>query len=254
MTNQNFSYGAHTVYALLQLSPQKIMHIWLQENRKDTQIRKIMHLARQHGISIQVISRADLNRLVGHEKHQGMIAQLKPESKKNMEDLEDWLSELKEPPFLLVLDQIQDPHNLGACLRSADAAGVHGVIFPKDRSVSITGIVRKVASGATESLPIFQVTNLARTLVMLRDRDIRVVGADADAKCTLFESKLTGSLAVVMGNEGTGLRRLTKENCDELLSIPMVGTVSSLNVSVATGIFLFEAVRQRTICADKYRL
>jgi 23S rRNA (guanosine2251-2'-O)-methyltransferase len=155
------------------------------------------------------------------------------------------LDALTVPAFLLVLDGVQDPHNLGACLRSADAAGVHAVIAPKDKSVGLTPTVVKVASGAAESVPFIQVTNLARTLRSLKDRNIWIYGAAAEADQTLYQAKLTGSIALVLGAEGSGLRRLTREHCDGLLTIPMRGSVSSLNVSVATGIFLFEALRQR---------
>jgi 23S rRNA (guanosine2251-2'-O)-methyltransferase len=159
--------------------------------------------------------------------------------------LPELLEALTVPPFLLILDGVQDPHNLGACLRSADAAGVHAVIVPKDRAVSLTAVVHKVAAGATESLPFIQVTNVARTIRELKVRNIWVFGFSDNAKANLFQANLTGPLALVMGAEGTGLRHLTEELCDEIYAIPMAGTVPSLNVSVATGICLFEAVRQR---------
>jgi 23S rRNA (guanosine2251-2'-O)-methyltransferase len=156
------------------------------------------------------------------------------------------LDTLTEPPLLLILDCIQDPHNLGACLRSANGAGVHAVITPKDRSVSITEVVRRVACGAAEKTPLVQVTNLARTMKELQQKGVWIVGTNLSATRSVFDSKLTGPLALVVGSEGEGIRRLTSDTCDELIRIPMHGTVESLNVSVATGICLFEAVRQRT--------
>ncbi len=166
---------------------------------------------------------------------------------KSENDLYDILDKLKEPPFLLILDNVQDPHNLGACLRSADGAGVHAVIAPKDRSVSLTPAARSVASGAAERVPFVAVTNLARTIDRLKERNIWAVGTADETDKSLFEADLTGPLVVVMGSEGQGLRRLTREHCDYLVRFPMSGSVESLNVSVATGICLFEAVRQRTV-------
>jgi 23S rRNA (guanosine2251-2'-O)-methyltransferase len=159
--------------------------------------------------------------------------------------IDQFLETLETAPFLLVLDGVQDPHNLGACLRTAEAAGIHAVIVPENNSASLTPVARKVASGAAEVLPVFRVTNLARTLSQLKERGIWLIGAAMEGKQTVFEADLKGPLAIVMGAEGTGLRRLTSETCDSLVKIPMHGTVASLNVSVATGIFLFEAVRQR---------
>jgi len=160
------------------------------------------------------------------------------------------LDQLAEPPFLLVLDQVQDPHNLGACLRSADAAGVHGVIAPRDNAVGLTPTVHKVASGAARTVPFFQVTNLARVLRTLKERGIWLVGAAGEAEQSIYQADLTGPLALVMGAEDTGLRRLTREECDFLVRIPMRGHVESLNVSVATGVVLFEALRQRGAAVD----
>jgi len=164
---------------------------------------------------------------------------------KNEDDLWQIMDALNEPPFFLILDEIQDPHNLGACLRSADAAGVHAVIIPKDRSVSLTNTVREIASGAAEHIPVIQVTNLVHTMKQLKEKGVWIVGTADSAEKRFYEIDLTGPLAVVMGNEGKGLRRLTSENCDFLVYIPMQGFVSCLNVSVATGVVLFEAVRQR---------
>jgi len=174
-----------------------------------------------------------------------------PAGVKSESDLSEILRSLAEPPFLLLLDNVQDPHNLGACLRSADAAGVHAVIVPKDRSVSLTPVVRTVACGAAEKIPFVQVTNLARTMDQLREAGVWLVGTAGEATQNLYEIDLTGPLGIVMGAEGSGLRRLTRERCDFLARIPMLGSVESLNVSVATGVCLFEAVRQRLAASSK---
>ena len=179
------------------------------------------------------------------EQHQGIIANVKAARTLNEKDLDDIIAK-ETTPFFLVLDGVTDPHNLGACLRSADAAGVHGVIVPKDKSAKLNGTARKVACGAAETVPFIQVTNLARTLRDIKEAGVWVVGTAGETDTTLFNANLTGPMAVVMGAEGDGMRRLTREHCDELVKIPMVGTVSSLNVSVATGICLFEVLRQRT--------
>ena len=177
--------------------------------------------------------------------HQGVIARGNVPQVKSEAFLDDLLESLEQPPFLLILDGVQDPHNLGACLRTADAAGIHAIIVPKDRSVSLTPTVRKVASGAAQTVPLIQVTNLARTMKLLASHQIWIIGTAGETDATLYQSDLRGSLALVMGTEGKGMRRLTRENCDALVKIPMQGSVESLNVSVATGITLFEAVRQR---------
>jgi 23S rRNA (guanosine2251-2'-O)-methyltransferase len=186
-----------------------------------------------------------LDRDAGHANHQGVLAQCRAAAERTEGELPGLLASLSGPALLLVLDGIQDPHNLGACLRSADAAGAQAVILPKDNAAPITPVVRKVASGAAEVLPVFQVTNLARTLDELKDAGVWLIGAAGEAEQTLYDVDLRGPVALVLGAEGTGLRRLTREKCDHLARIPMAGTVESLNVSVATGIFLFEAVRQR---------
>lgn len=176
-------------------------------------------------------------------RHSDMAARLTVGSEDKLFDI---LDKLTEPPFLLILDCIQDPHNLGACLRSANGAGVHAVVMPKDRSVSITEVVRRVACGAAEKTPVIQVTNLARFMKQIQEKGVWIVGTHLSASRSVFESKLTGPLALVVGSEGEGIRRLTADTCDDLIRIPMHGSVESLNVSVATGICLFEAVRQRT--------
>jgi 23S rRNA (guanosine2251-2'-O)-methyltransferase len=204
-----------------------------------------METATQRGIPIFPEASSKLNRLSGGARHQGVIAQYKDNAlEKNEEDLTNILAAV-QAPLLLVLDGIQDPHNLGACLRCADAAGVHGVLVPTDRAVNLTATVRKVACGAAETVPLFKVTNLARSLRMLQTSGLWIVGADGSANTDFYELDFTGPIAIVLGAEQKGLRHLTRQSCDFLVRIPMSGHVESLNVSVATGIFLFEALRQR---------
>jgi len=208
-------------------------------------MERVRAAAQAGGITVHCVPRAELDALVGGARHQGVVARGTAPPQRSEVDLDAVLAGQTKAAFLLVLDGVQDPHNLGACLRSADAAGVQAVIAPKDRSVSLTPTVRKVASGAAEAVPFIQVTNLARTLRELKQAGIWLVGTAGEAGTSLFEADLAGPLALVMGAEGKGLRRLTRETCDTLVHIPMAGSVASLNVSVATGICLFEAVRQR---------
>jgi 23S rRNA (guanosine2251-2'-O)-methyltransferase len=239
-------YGLHAVAAALQRDPACLLEIQVVEgSRSQARLSQIVNQARTAGIAVHTCSRDVLDKLVTDGAHQGIIAWQKPARALNEGDLDDLLAALTAPPLLLVLDGVQDPHNLGACLRTADAAGVHAVIAPRDRAVGLTPIVRKVASGAAETMPFIQVTNLARTLRELKDKGIWLVGAAGEAEQDIYAADLRGPIAVVMGAEGEGLRRLTREHCDFLVRIPMAGNVGSLNVSVATGICLFEAVRQR---------
>jgi 23S rRNA (guanosine2251-2'-O)-methyltransferase len=243
--DKQFVFGVHAVSALLSYQPERVVTLYILKDRQDQKAQAVLELAKQHRIKVTTVTKVELERLTKNEVHQGMVAHcLKPKAF-NENDLEQMLDTLAEPPFLLILDGVQDPHNLGACLRSADAAGVHAVIVPKDKSVALTATVSKVASGAAETVPFVQVTNLARTMEMLKERGIWLYGAAGETDQSLFKASLTGPVALILGAEGEGLRRLTKERCDMLLKIPMNGSVSSLNVSVATGIFLFEAVRQR---------
>ncbi|WP_409421969.1 23S rRNA (guanosine(2251)-2'-O)-methyltransferase RlmB [Pseudaeromonas sp. ZJS20] len=237
-------YGIHAVTALLETAPERFIEAWALKGREDDRLLPLLNLLRKYGVSIQFVQRKTLDDKAEGAIHQGIIARIKEGKKYEEADLWDLLD--KQPhPFLLVLDGVTDPHNLGACLRSADAAGVHALIVPRDKSVSLNATARKVACGAAETVPFIQVTNLARTLRELKDRNVWVVGTAGETDDELFDAKLTGPLALVMGAEGSGLRRLTREHCDQLIRIPMAGAVSSLNVSVATGICLFEAVRQR---------
>lgn len=246
MKEKNSSvFGIHSVEALLQKHPDRVSRLCVLHARDDKKIQAIVESAKSQRIKVESLSRGELDRMADGENHQGVIAICHAAKTYFEEDLDKILDEVKKP-FLLILDGVQDPHNLGACLRSADAAGVHAVIAPKDKAVGITPTVSKVASGAAESVPFIQVTNLARTMKYLQERGIWIFGAAGEGDKNLFEVDLSGSVAIAMGAEGTGLRRLTRDHCDVLVKIPMHGTVSSLNVSVATGVFLFEALRQRS--------
>lgn len=218
--------------------------IFVDRGRKDKRINSLVELAKKKSVKVTFLQRNKLDELTD-ANHQGVIARSSVPKLKTESDLDELLQNLQEPAFLLVLDGVQDPHNLGACLRTADAAGVHAIIVPKDKSASLTPIVRKVACGADQTVPLIHVTNLARTLKLLKSYQIWVVGTADETDDTLYSSDLTGPLALVMGMEGKGMRRLTRENCDAMVQIPMAGSVESLNVSVATGISLFEALRQR---------
>jgi 23S rRNA (guanosine2251-2'-O)-methyltransferase len=235
-------YGFHAVFSCLTKQPERITAILVDQHRRDQRMQQLLVLAEQKKVEIKRQSRADLDKILDQGAHQGVIAFVKPQA--HHEHLESFLDELTTP-FLLVLDGVQDPHNLGACLRTANAAGVNAVIAPKDRAVGITPVVEKVASGATFDTPFFQVTNLARTLTQLKDRGIWLYGTSDHAETLYSEADYRGAVAIVMGSEAKGMRRLTEEHCDYLIRIPMLGTVSSLNVSVATGVCLFEVVRQQ---------
>src|SRR3990167_1816299 len=245
ISEKNLIWGLHAVEALLKKQPGRVIQLYLLKDRQDNKIQSIIDLAKQHNIKMEFHSRHGLDQMVHQDNHQGVIAACQKAKAYSEADLENLLTQLTEPAFLLILDGVQDPHNLGACLRTADAAGVHAVIAPKDRAVSITPVVQKVASGAAETMPFIQVTNLVRTMEALKKRGIWLVGSTGEATQTLYDVDLKGNIAVIAGNEGDGMRRLTKERCDFLVNIPMAGSVSSLNVSVATGVLLFEAVRQR---------
>ncbi len=246
MSETQLLYGLHAVEAVLKREAATVAELWLDRGRKDRRLSELAGQAQGAGITVQWVGRDELDTLSEGARHQGAVARVRVSSARNETFLEQLLTSLEQPPFLLVLDGVTDPHNLGACLRSADAAGIHAVIAPRDRACGLTPVVRKVASGAAESVPFVQVTNLARTLKMLQGAGVWVVGTALEgAQADLFHTSLSGPLALVLGAEGKGLRRLTQENCDQLAYIPMVGTVQSLNVSVAAGICLFEALRQR---------
>jgi len=229
----DYLYGLHSIQAVLEKAPGSVSELWVDAGRHDKRVARILELASDASITVRSVAKHELDRMVPDGRHQGVVA------------MDDLLESLPGSPFLLILDGVTDPHNLGACLRSADAAGVHAIIAPKDRAATLTPVAIKVSSGAAQTVPFVQVTNLARCLRDLKERGIWLVGLDGQAEETLFDRDLKGPLAIVMGAEGQGLRRLSKEHCDFLVKIPMVGSVESLNVSVATGICLFEALRQR---------
>ena len=236
-------FGFHAILARLRSDPASLQEILLDEERKDGRGKDLVSLADKAGVKLMRVGKQRLDGFYGGGRHQGVVAMVEENGER--EGLEDLLDRIKVPPLLLVLDGVTDPHNLGAALRVADAAGAHAVIAPKDRAAGINATVSKVASGAAESIPYYMVTNLARTLNELKERSIWVVGADERAEKTLYEAELPDSIAWVLGAEGEGMRRLTRETCDELVHIPMLGSVASLNVSVASGVCLFESVRRR---------
>jgi 23S rRNA (guanosine2251-2'-O)-methyltransferase len=245
-TRAELVYGIHAVSALLAQRPAAIKKLLLARGAKKPQLDGLIEKAVAAGIALQVLPRVELDALIPEARHQGIIAVVRAASHERSEkSLPEFLAALVEPALLLVLDGVQDPHNLGACLRTADAAGVHALIMPRDRAAGVTPVVHKVACGAVESVPIFTVTNLARTLRVLRDVGIWIYGTSGDAAESVYSTDLRGPVALVLGSEGKGLRRLTREHCDHLLAIPMAGQVESLNVSVAAGVVLFEARRQR---------
>lgn len=235
-------FGFHAVLTRLRADPRSVLEIYLDETRQDARVRDLVAVAERAGVRLMRVPTKRLDGFYGGGRHQGVVARV--EVKSAGESLDEVLESVQNP-LLLVLDGVTDPHNLGACLRVANAAGVHAVIAPKDRSAGITPAVSKVASGAAESTPYLMVTNLARTLDEIKQRNIWVVGADERAEKTLYEADLPGSIAWVLGAEGEGMRRLTRESCDMLVRIPMGGDVESLNVSVSAGICLFESVRRR---------
>jgi 23S rRNA (guanosine2251-2'-O)-methyltransferase len=234
-------FGFHAVLASLRADPASVVEIFLDETRQDARAKDLASAAERAGVHLMRVPTKRLDGFYGGGRHQGVIARV--EMKRATESVDEIL-EVVEKPLLLVLDGVTDPHNLGACLRVANAAGAHAVIAPKDRAAGITPTVSKVASGAAETTPYLMVTNLARTLAEIKERNIWVVGADETAKQTLYEANLPDSIAWVLGAEGEGMRRLTRESCDLLVRIPMRGAVESLNVSVSAGICLFESVRR----------
>ena len=245
MANIEYVFGIHAVQTKLQRNPERVQEVWFQEGREDQRLKQVKGLADEQGIECQIMPRRELDNKV-NGRHQGVVAACTPNPAKDEHFLMQMLADLNEPAFLLILDGVTDPHNLGACLRTADAAGVHAVIAPKDKSASLNSTVSKVACGAAETVPFVQVTNLARCLKSLQDTGVWITGTAGEATKHVHQADLTGNMALVMGAEGEGMRRLTREGCDQLVKIPMAGEVSSLNVSVAAGVCLFEAVRQRS--------
>jgi 23S rRNA (guanosine2251-2'-O)-methyltransferase len=243
MSETRIIRGFHAVTARIRQHADSVLELYVDTARRDPRARDLLKLAESNGVRIIPVDGKRLDGMAGSANHQGVAARI--DAARRVTHLDDVLDTLTEPALLLVLDGVQDPHNLGACLRCADAFGVHAVIAPKDRAVGLTATVEKVASGAAETVPYITVTNLARTLRELKERDIWVIGADSEADVSLTSFEHKGALAIVLGAEGEGLRRLTRETCDQLVSIPMSGTVESLNVSVSAGICLYEARRGR---------
>ncbi|MBD9566142.1 23S rRNA (guanosine(2251)-2'-O)-methyltransferase RlmB [Pseudomonas sp. PDM09] len=237
-------YGVHAVEALLRHHPKRVKQIWLAEGRSDPRVQTLIELAAENRVAVGQAERRELDAWVDGV-HQGVVADVSPSQVWGEAMLDELLDRTEGAPLLLVLDGVTDPHNLGACLRSADAAGALAVIVPKDKSATLTPTVRKVACGAAEVIPLVAVTNLARTLEKLKQRGLWVVGTAGEAEQDLYQQDLTGPTILIMGAEGSGMRRLTRDLCDYLVRLPMAGSVSSLNVSVATGVCLFEALRQR---------
>lgn len=243
--SQTKIFGIHAVQAALDYSADKILQAWVDSQRPDQRLHGVLEGLRRYKVEIHQTERKKLDKLSDGKNHQGIVIAIQLPSVLSESDLKQKIQSLDEMAFFLVLDQVQDPHNLGACLRTADATGVHGIIIPKDNAASITPTVCKVASGAAETVPVYQVVNLARTLRWMKQQQIWLVGSSGHTEQTLFEMDLNMPVALVMGTEGTGMRQLTAKQCDFLVRIPMKGTVESLNVSVAAGVMMYEVMRQR---------
>ena len=241
----NKIYGIHSVQSALDYSPKKIHHAWIDNQRQDKRLTKLIDDLLDLGIDPEKTDRKKLDRMAEGNHHQGIVIDVELPGELSETELKNRVLSLTELPLFLVLDNVQDPHNFGACLRTADATGVHGVIITKDNATGITPTVCKVASGAAETVPVYQVTNLARTLRWFKEQGIWVFGADGGTTQTAYQTDFTLPLALVVGAEGKGLRRLTKEQCDLLIKLPMLGKVESLNLSVASGVLLYEVMRQR---------
>lgn len=240
-------FGLHSVQAALDYSPNKIHKAWVDTGRQDKRLNQAIDNLLDLGIEPEKVDRKKLDRLAENNNHQGIVIEVEMPAELSESDLKTAVENLTETALFLVLDNVQDPHNLGACLRTADATGVHGVIITKDNATGITPTVCKVASGAAETVPVYQVTNLARTLRWLKGEGLWIMGAAGETAQTIYSTDFSVPMALVVGTEGKGLRRLTKEQCDVLVSVPMLGKVESLNLSVATGVLLYEAVRQRLL-------
>jgi len=239
-------FGLHAVQARLRDAPSSVTTLWIAEGRADRRTQVLVDLARAGGVTVRRVPRARLDQWCGDARHQGVAARTQAVPVRGERDLEEFLGSVGAPALLLVLDCVQDPHNLGACLRTAEGAGAQAVVIGRDRSAPVSAVARQAAAGAAERIPTFQVRNLRRALDTLKLHGIWLVGTAADAPGTVFEADLRGPVALVLGAEGSGMRRLTREGCDQLVSIPLAaGGVESLNVSVAAGVALFEAVRQR---------
>ncbi len=240
-------FGIHAAQAALDYSAKKIKKVWIDNQRQDKRLATLIEQLKSLGLAAEKCDRKRLDKMADGKNHQGIVIEVEMPGVHSEKKKKHKVKTMSEMPLFLVLDQVQDPHNLGACLRTADAAGVHGLIITKDNSSGITPTVCKVASGAAETVPVYQVTNLARTLRWLKENNIWIMGTDGETDQSVFRSDLKIPLALVMGTEGTGMRRLTREQCDFLVKIPMAGQVESLNVSVAAGIIMYEAYKQRAL-------
>ncbi len=247
MSSLRVLFGFHAITVRLKTAPQSIIELHVETNRRDARMRSFADRAREAGVKIVETDGERLAKMAGSPRHQGVVARV--EAVQMPHSLDEVVENIEGPPLLLVLDGVTDPHNLGACLRVADGAGAHAVVAPKDHAVGVNATVAKVASGAAETVPYLMVTNLARALTELKEFDIRIIGTSDDAEHTLYDLDLTGPVAFVLGAEGDGMRQLTRKTCDELVRIPMSGAVESLNVSVASAVCLYEALRQRTKAA-----
>lgn len=243
--SEHFVYGVHAVSALLNNPHRTVYKLLVCDERHDKRLEELIDKAQHAAITIEKLSTAKMNQRFAEFTHQGIVAQASALPDYNESHLIPLLDASKSPALILILDGVTDPHNLGACLRSADATGVDFVVIPKDKSASITPVVSKVACGAAEAIPLVRVTNLVRAMELLKEQGVWIYGAAGEAKASLYQTDCKGALALVMGAEGEGLRRLTREHCDGLFSLPMLGSVASLNVSVATGVTLYEVIRQR---------
>ncbi len=243
MASTKILFGFHAVGVRLKTAPKSVLELHVDVTRRDQRMRQFLQRVAETGVKLVETDDDRLQKLCGSTRHQGVVARVDPLAQSHSVD--DTLDAVEGPPLLLVLDGVTDPHNLGACLRVADGAGAHAVVAPKDHAVGLNATVAKVASGAADTVPYFMVTNLARTLGELKERDIFIIGTSDDAEKTLYDVDLTGPVAFVLGAEDTGMRQLTRKNCDLLVSLPMRGAVESLNVSVASGVCLYEALRQR---------
>ncbi|HWT53919.1 MAG TPA: 23S rRNA (guanosine(2251)-2'-O)-methyltransferase RlmB [Rhodocyclaceae bacterium] len=246
MSSPKVIFGFHAVGVRIKTAPKSVLEVMFDTSRRDARMKQFIARAQEAGVRLVEADGLRLAKLSGSHGHQGVVARVEPIAQvRSLDELLEGLEEAGTVPLLLVLDGVTDPHNLGACLRSADAAGALAVIVPKDKSATLTPVVRKVACGAAEVIPLVAVTNLARTLEKLQQRGLWVVGTAGEAEVSIYDQDLTGPTILIMGAEGKGMRRLTREHCDYLVNLPMAGSVSSLNVSVATGVCLFEAQRQR---------
>ena len=249
MSSPKVLFGFHAVGVRLKTAPASVLEVYFDASRRDARMRQFIDRANEAGVRLIEADGLRLAKLAGSHGHQGVAALVQPVPQaRSLDDLLDQMEHADnvDPPLLLVLDGVTDPHNLGACLRVADGAGAHAVIAPKDHAAGLNATVAKVASGAAETVPYFMVTNLARTLNELKERNIWIIGTSGDAPKTIYQVDLKGPVALVLGAEGPGMRQLTRKTCDELVSIPMHGAVESLNVSVASGVCLYEALRQRS--------